>query len=39
LNPGEQKAFGTDTGMQLTAGGSVVARVAGYPDQEAGIPL
>src|SRR5271156_5415924 len=38
LNPGEQKSFGTDTGMQLDGGGRVVARVAGYADQEVGIP-
>lgn len=38
LNPGEQKSFGTDDGLQLEGGGVVVARVVGFPDQEFGIP-
>jgi len=38
LNPGEQKSFGTDDGLQLEGGGVVVARVVGFPDQEVGIP-
>jgi hypothetical protein len=39
LNPGEQKSFSTDDGLQLDGGGTVVARVTGYADQEVGIPL
>ncbi|HTV96587.1 MAG TPA: hypothetical protein VME42_11295 [Steroidobacteraceae bacterium] len=38
LNPREQKSFGTGTGMDLVGGGLVVARVAGYADQQVAIP-
>jgi hypothetical protein len=38
LKPGEQRSFGSDEGMELRAGGSVVARISGYADREIVIP-